>query len=547
MHVDPDPETLKQALARSNAKEWKGAFKSEIVSQIHCKTWEIVSRPKNRKVIGNRVVLSTKYNEKGEIAKRKVRLVGKGFGQKPGVDYNETSAPVVKKSSIRLLMALAVQNKFKVHQMDVVTAYLNGDLEEQVYMELPEQLEETLVEVLKEKELPEGDRVTAQQWLQKLREGGDKVCLLKKSLYGLKQSGLQWYRKLDEVLRKIGMRRLESDPCVYRIVIDGVTLIIAVYVDDILIMSESEGWIRRIKKKLQENFKMVDMGKLHNFLKIEFHHDEKKGEIHMKQTRYIQELIKKFKMTDCKTASTPMEPKLQLRLPEKVNESEMAKLPYRQLIGSLMYLSTSTRPDISFAISYLSQFNHNYSKEHWLAAKRVLRYLKATPHHGLAFSASSKQFYGAADADWASNVVDRRSWTGYAFLLGGASISWEARKQKSVAMSSAESEYVSLGEATKEALHLRRVLRELQVPAESVKIVNDSQSAQAMVRRARSNFEKIKHIDLRHHFIREELTNGSISLDYLETSKMPADVLTKSLGGPSHRKCIASLGVKDRH
>ncbi|XP_071626304.1 uncharacterized protein [Temnothorax longispinosus] len=220
----------------------------------------------------------------------------------------------------------------------------------------------------------------------------------------------------------------------------------------------------------------------------------------------------------------------------------MRKYPFQRLIGALMYLAVSTRPDIAYAVNFLSQFNTNYSTEHWLAAKRILRYLRGTEGHGLMYQKSDIPLYGVVDADWGANTVDRRSYSGYAFILAGAAICWEARKQRTVALSSVEAEYMAMSEATKEAIYLQGLLRDTARPCDGTVLFNDNQGAQRLVYSTGVHHSRTKHIDLRHHFIRDHCASGAIELQYMSTNDMPADILTKGLTGPKHIQCQDGLG-----
>lgn len=248
-------------------------------------------------------------------------------------------------------------------------------------------------------------------------------------------------------------------------------------------------------------------------------------------------------MQHCKPAKTPIETNGQLKKSTRANEEEMQKYPYQRLIGALMYLAVSTRPDIAYAVNFMSQFNTNYTSEHWVAAKRILRYLKGTVKHGLMYQKSDTPLYGVVDADWGANTVDRRSYSGYAFLLAGAAICWEARKQRTVALSSVEAEYMAISEATKEAIYLRGMLQDTVRPCDKIILFNDSQGAQRLVYSTAVHHSRTKHIDLRHHFIRDCCASGEIELQYMSTSDMPADILTKGLTGNKHLNCINKLGM----
>lgn len=367
------------------------------------------------------------------------------------------------------------------------------------------------------------------------------VCKLKKSLYGLRQSGRSWNKKLDAILRKLGAIPTTSDPCLYYIKKGEDLTLIATYVDDIIIASKNENKITNLGNRLSKEFDLKDLGEISYCLGIEFKRSNQK--IHLRQTGYINELLERFGMSDCKPIGTPMETNLKLSKAEENPKERLDDVPYRELIGSLTYLSVCTRPDISYTMSYLSQFNNNYGTEHWKAAKRVLRYLKGTIDIGLCYDASTSPIKGYVDADWGGCIEDRRSYTGYSFILGGSPISWDARKQRTVALSSTEAEYMALTEAAKESIYLRNFLTELHLNAiADITVFGDNMGALKLAEN--SIFHgRTKHIDIKHHFIREALRNGFLKVSHIPTEEMVADVLTKSLGKPKHLTCLKLMGI----
>lgn len=529
----------------SDVAAWKRALEDEYLAQIKNKTWDIVPRPKERKVIGSRFVFSTKTTGK------KVRLVAKGCSQRPGEDFHETSSPVVRTSSIRLIAALSAELGLDIHQMDVVTAYLNGLLDEEVYMEVPEQMSEVIDRLLTNQKIGSQAKIikdknilqTAKYWQKALNECVDSVCLLKKSLYGLRQSGLQWHKELVRKLSCIGFEALQQDPCVFVARKGERVMLIAIYVDDIILAANDDEWIKSIKRQLSSMFEMKDMGKIGHCLGIEFSRDEE-NRVYLNQKIYLDKVLERFNMSQCKSITTPIDINVKLEKPECVNDNAMKQFPYQSLIGALMYLAVSTRPDIAYAVNYLSQFNTNYDIEHWKAAKRVLRYLKGTSTYGLVYEKTGLPLFGMVDADWGANTIDRRSYSGFAFILAGAPISWEARKQRTVALSSTEAEYIAISEATKEAMFLRDILNNIGIECECVELFNDNQGAIKLTQN-RNFHSRTKHIDIRHHFVRDMCEQGVIKLKYLSTDKMPADVLTKGLNGTKHHECLRNLGMSE--
>ncbi|XP_018398526.1 PREDICTED: uncharacterized mitochondrial protein AtMg00810-like [Cyphomyrmex costatus] len=435
-------------------------------------------------------------------------------------------------------MAIAVERDMHIAQIDVTTAYLNGVMDTDVYMEKPEMLTQMIKRIIS----VESDSILigkAKRMLRQLNEG-DKVCKLNKSLYGLRQSGRLWHTKLTSTLKGFGLIPTAADPCVYHDKDNNILLLI--YVDDILITSRDTHAIQELKKKLSDAFMIKDLGDVKYCLGIEVTRD-REG-IHLSQASYIRDVLNKFKMSDCKPVRTPMETGIKLHSVQDDTATNDPEIPYKELVGSLMYIAQGTRPDIAYAVSALSQFNSCYTMAHWSCAKRVLRYLKGTLDHGLTFTKSGKNLTGYVDADWGNCSLDRRSYTGTAFLLANAAISWEAKKQRTVALSSTEAEYTALSEAAREAIYLSGFLKEVGMTSfAKVLLHNDNQSAGKLavnpVYHSRS-----KHIDIKCHFIRQAFTEHEIELTYTPTEEMRADVLTKALPSAKHHFCVDGIGIK---
>lgn len=324
---------------------------------------------------------------------------------------------------------------------------------------------------------------------------------------------------------------------------------VVIYVDDLIIATNDKDKLNNLKMKLSKTFEMKDLGEIKYCLGIEFTKTDD-GAISMSQSKYINDILVRFNMGECKDVSTPLNSNVKLTkemCPKSEEEMmEVQNLPYQNLIGSLMYLAVSTRPDIAHAVSVLSQFNTNYGKEHWIAAKRVLRYLKGTQHWELKFSKSEIGLEGFADADWGASIDDRRSYTGYIFKIADAAISWESRKQRTVALSSTEAEYMSISESSKEAINLKRFLVEILSLQGPVTIYNDNQGAGKLCKNPVFH-NRTKHVDIRHHFVRETIERGDIKIEYLSTEEMPADLLTKALSTPKHNQCCKQMGLKPKY
>ena len=335
---------------------------------------------------------------------------------------------------------------------------------------------------------------------------------------------------------------MDADPCIYKMGTDETLILLGIYVDDLILISKDKKTLLDTKRCLSTQFRMKDLGPIHHCLGIEFKRNEKGFEL--SQKKYINDVLERYNMKDCKPIRTPVEVGAKLNKPDKISELEMSKYPFRSLIGSLTYLSVATRPDLSYAVSSLRQFNNCYSEQHWKAAKRILRYLKGTQNYTLRYEQAEKSLEGFVDADWGNCIIDRKSYTGYAFIYGGAAISWEARKQRTVAHSSVEAEYMALSDASKEAVYLRRFLAEIkgnQTCSPTV-LWSDSQGARRLVYNPVYH-SRTKHIDIRHHYIREEIKKNEIKVEYMSSEEMTADVLTKPLSGDRHMFCSELLGL----
>ncbi len=395
-------------------------------------TWKLVQKPQDKEVIGLKWVYKTKFNEDGSIQKHKARLVAKGYSQQPGIDFNETYAPVVRMETIRLVLALAAQFKLTVYQLDVKSAFLNGELEEEVYVEQPQGY------VIKGKE--------------------DKVYRLRKALYGLKQAPRAWNSKIDSYLLQNGFTKSPNEPSLYIKTQGSDFLILCLYVDDLIYTGTKPRMIEEFKKSMMSEYEMTDLGAMKYFLGMQV--KQSPGKIFLSQEKYAEDMLKKFNMSDCKPMATPMATNEKLSKNEGIEKVDASF--YRSLVGSLIYL-TNTRPDIVHAVSIISMFMSEPSKAHLAAAKRILRYIKGTKSHGIMYESEiDYKLTGYTDSDWAGSIDDRRSTSGYVFQLGSKSISWSSKKQATVALSSSEAEYISATSSACEAVWLRRILKDLQ-------------------------------------------------------------------------------------
>lgn len=514
--VEPlnEPSTVKDIYNYNSEDKhlWLQAMKKEYDSLVKNNVFTLVDRPDNTNIVSSKWVFKLKKNANGET-RHKARLVARGFSQSYGIDYFETFSPVARISTLRLLIAFSVQFNLLIEHFDVTTAFLHGELEEEVFMTQPE------------------------CFVKKGEE--NKVCLLKKAIYGLKQASRAWNKQVNKVLLSIGYRKSENEPCVFYKIEEKSTVIVILYVDDFYVFHNDVEEKERLFNKLQENFDIKDLGEAQQVLGLRLFRDEKNNRIFINQRHYIDEILHRFGFSDCKTSYTPMEFGLKCKKAETVSDN-----PYQHAIGCLMYLAVNSRPDIAYAVSFLSQFNTCHSDTHWQYVSRIFRYLKATSNLSLMYEKTNEPLHGFVDATWGDDPLDRRSYTGFVFKFASGPISWESRKQTTVALSSSEAEYMAASEASKEALYLNRLVSELcQCIEKPVKLFCDNQSAIKIAENPIFH-NRTKHIDIRHHFIRQAVENRQVNLVYKPTEDMVADVLTKSLPKVKHNKCLFDMGVK---
>lgn len=516
-YVLTDPENYASIAGRPDEAGWRKAMQEEIVSLQENDTWELVQLPKNSKAIKNKWVYKTKRNSDGDVVRLKARLVAKGFTQRYGIDYQETYAPVVRYTSVRLLIAMAASRNLKIHQLDAVTAYLQGDIDEDIYLEQPEGF----------------------------NDGTGKVCKLKRAIYGLKQAGRQWNRKLDQVLKNIGLIQSKMDPCIYYN--KDLTLMVAIYVDDFLLFYRTKIELERLIETLSSSFKMKDMGQAKGCIGIRIQQMVVNGKmtIYLDQEVYILEVLKRFGMADAKPIGNPCDINTKLSK-AMVDDTGEIDVPYQQAVGCLLFLAQATRPDVAFAVHDVSRFNNSHCAAHWNAIKRIMRYLHATAKSKLVYTQNQEDLIGYCDADWAADVDSRKSVTGYVFKLAGGCISWKSTKQQSVALSSTEAEYIALASAIQESIWLRQLCDEigLTVRGKPTRLYCDNQSAIKLALNGGYR-PRSRHIDIRYHFLREHIERGNVTIFFIPTDENIADALTKAVDKKKLLFCNNKMGLRE--
>lgn len=442
----------------------------------------------------------------------------RGFEQQQGINYDETYASVVKSNSFKTLFAIMAYHDLECEQMDVVTAFLNSNLNETVFVEQPTGYEE--------------------------QKGVDLVCFLLRALYGLKQSPRAWYFTIRDFLIQKGFKHTESDHSLF--VNKQTSLIVSVYVDDIQIFGPSKSpHVFTLKKALNKQYEMTDLGPVTQYLGMEINRDRANKTVRITQTAYLKKVLARFDMSTCKAVPTPMVTGTQLRKEDILQASKDDVKEYQSLIGSVMYPMVQTRADICFAVTILSRFNQNPNAKHYSAAKRVLRYLKGTLDYGITYGIDD-DLIGYTDADWAADEETRRSVGAYIYLLYGGAISWCSKRQLAIALSSCEAEYMAQTQASKEAIWICRLLTELDMeyglPGKPVLIMADNQGAIALAKDPRFH-SRTKHIDIQWHFVRDQVETGAVAFEWIATAEMAADGLTKALTTDKHQAFVRQIGL----
>ena len=489
-----EPKDFDDIFNLPDKDEWINAINEELHNMRKLNVFRVAqSLPKGVNIVSCKWVLKYKRDSDGNIIKRKARLVARGFTQRYGIDYIFTFSPTLKLDSLRIIIAIAVQRNYKVVQIDVNAAYLNAELNEDIYIKAPK-----------------GHPMYNHGYLK-----------LNKALYGLKQAGREWNETLNNTMVKMNFRRLTSEPCIYIKENNSkeIQCIIAVYVDDILLAGK-EKEIIYVKEQIKEYFNIKDIGEVDFIIGIKF---EKCGDgyiIHQKH--YIKDLLIKFKLVNSPPTKN-LKPIEDLALRKERCDETL----YRSAIGNLIYLAICTRPDIIFAVSKAARRNKNPTLEDWANVQRIFKYLKYTINYGIKFT-KDKHLRIFVDADYAGDIDSRKSTSGFLITIGGAPTSWYSKLQKCVATSTAESEYYSISDCAKHCLWYLNILNELNIGINYV-IINVDNKAAIYNCQNQSINPRSKHIDIKYHHVRDLINEKKIKLKYIRSENNLADGFTKYL------------------
>ena len=442
--------------------------------------------------------IKNKQDEHGMVVRNKARLVAQGYSQIEGIDFGETYAPVARLESIRILLAYASHHNFKLQQMDVKSDFLNGPLNELVYVKQPPGFEDL--------------------------KYPNHVYKLDKALYGLKQAPRAWYEHLRELLVDRGFQVGEIDPTLFTKKVNGELFICQLYVDDIIFGFTNKAFNEEFSKLMTDRFEMSMMGEMKFFLGFEI--KQLREGTFINQAKYIQDMLKKYELLDLKGASTPMQTKCHLELNPKGKDVDQKV--YRSMIGSLLYLCAS-RPDIVLAVGVCARYQAAPKESHDVAVKRIFRYLAYTPTYGLWYPKDANfSLCGYTDSDSAGDHDDRKSTSGACQFIGRSLVSWSSKKKNCISLSTAEAEYVAAASCCTQLLWMRQTLKEYGVDCDKVPLLCDNESAIKIAYNPVQH-SRTKHIEIRHHFIRDHVARGDIDLSYVGTRDQLADIFTKPL------------------
>ncbi|KAJ9553326.1 hypothetical protein OSB04_017371 [Centaurea solstitialis] len=523
-----EPTSYGEAVSGNESEQWQESTKAEMQSMYDNQVWELTDLPQYCRAVGRKWVFKKKTDMDGNVHTFKARLVAKGFTQTHGIDYDETFSPVAMLKSIRILMAISAYFNYEIWQMDVKTAFLNGKLTEDVYMEQLEGFEDP--------------------------KNPNKVCKLLRSIYGLKQASRSWNLHFDERIKEFGFAKSEFEPCVYTKFSGSIVTFLVLYVDDILLIGNDVPTLQSVKSWLSKCFQMKDLGEAAYILGIKIYRNRSKRLIGLSQSTYIDKILKRFRMDESKKGFIPMQHGIVLSKSQcpvsSQDQDRMKSVPYASAIGSIMYAMLCTRADVAYSVSVTSRYQQNPGEPHWVAVKNILKYLRRTKDMFLVFGGSEDEISvkGYSDASFQIDRDDFRSQSGYV-LLGFSfvgAISWKSSKQDTIADSTTEAEYIAASDAAKEAVWLRNFLSDLRVVASvsrPIDIFCDNSGAVAQAKEPREH-HKSRHVLRKYHLIREIIGRGDVRICKIPTEENVADPLTKPLARVKHEAHANSIAMQ---
>jgi transposase InsO family protein len=515
------PRSYKHAIA-TDSDRWMVPMQVEMDTLRKKHTWDLVKPPPGANIMDSMWVYDIKWDGEGNRIKDKARLVGKGYTQQLGVDYNETWAGVTRLESVRMTAAIAARLNLKLWRIDFVGAYLNSLTKEDIYMKQPEGFIEPGYE--------------------------DYVCKLVHTIYGTMQGAHDWYETLSKTYKDLGYTTSRADPCVRFKQENGNYTITDTYTDDVFGASNNDEEEERRKKEIGGVWEIKDVGENEYFLGMRVQQDLELGTIRLTQRPYWEHVLNRFRLEHITPRNTPLPIGINLdsnSSPKTDSERKvMDDKPYRSVLGSVMWGQLATRPDLSFPVSLLARFQANPGIDHWNALTHVIGYIKNTLDYGLTYSRDADfSPHAYVDADYGGCRDTRRSTSGYVFIMAGGPVTWSSKRQSTVALSTVEAEYVAMSRCAQQMVWMQSWLSEVEVRFSVPSLIKgDSRGAIALTKNTKDH-GKVKHIDIRHHYIRELLQSGIIILEQVPSSDNLADLFTKPLPRDHHHLLLTALNI----
>uniref|UniRef100_A0A0W0FDG7 Reverse transcriptase Ty1/copia-type domain-containing protein n=1 Tax=Moniliophthora roreri TaxID=221103 RepID=A0A0W0FDG7_MONRR len=497
-------------LSKDEQKKWMTACYDELKSLQERNVYKLVDLPQGRKVIKSRWVFDVKTD-----GRYKARLVAKGFSQVKGIDYDELFSPVVHFETVRVLLALAALEDWEIQVLDVKTAFLYGELDKEIYMEQP----------------------------QGFIKGSNKVWLLRRALYGLKQASLSWWYQCTKSMAKLGFKHCISDAGVYYFIRGNDIIIAIVYVDDVIFMGSNSSLLHSKKKEFMKIWECRDLGEPREFLRMQITRDRKRCTLSLDQSDYLEKIIKRFGMENANPTHTPL-PASYKPTANKGEANSTIRSQFQSVIRSLLYLCLGTRPDITFPVIKLLQYGTNPTQKHLNKVKYIIRYLIGTRKYSLTYKDKQGEqgFIAYADSDWVTDEDIRVSQTGYLINFACAPVFWVSQKQKSVALSSTEAEYMALSDCARQIKWIINLFSEIEYPIAKLLLLSDNQGA-IFISKNQVTEKQTKHIDIEYHHIRECVAKTKVEVFFIPTNQQPVDLMMKNLPWDKFQRHREFLGL----
>jgi hypothetical protein len=516
LHVESnEPQSYREAMAM-NKEKWLPAYQKEFDAQIRNKTWILVPLPVDRTALNCKMIGKIKPAYEGVEETYKGRLVVIGTGQRYGMDYEETFAPVPHSESVKVVLSECAAQNMEVMQFDISTAFLYADLDKEVYMKQPE-----------------GFIAPGKENL---------VCLLKKSVNGLKQAPRLWHGRFDRTLLRLGFKPCRADPCVYIKRTNTETSYIIVHVDDAWTGSKRKQTLIEVQEAIGEEyqFKVVPPTR---YIGINITMDPTNSRYFLSQQHLIEKILTRFGMNEAFPRVTPADPKVKLSVCKGQQSEGERGYSFREAVGALLYIALQTRPDLAYAVCRIAKFCQNPMNEHWKALDQIFGYLKATKEYGIWVGGQKKGLACYVDADFAGDIDDSKSTSGSIMFLNDGPVAWSSKKQPTTALSTTEAEYIAVCQGGKTAVWLGYLLEDLLgKDIRNIPMYCDNEGAVRLVHNPELH-QRTKHIRLKWHWIREQVADGLLAVKFVRTHNQLADTFTKALPGPRFVDMRKRIGV----